>query len=361
MNWTIRRRLTLWNTLALSVLLIAMAALTYVLMVRELDEFMVSAAEANHILEMLRTVLFVSVPMMLVLAGGVAYWLAGQALAPVSTLDQAARIVTAQSLDQRLPVANPNDELGRLTTTINAMFGRLELSFIEMRRFTADASHELRTPLAVLRVEVEQALNKPLSHAEVQEVLVSVLEECDRLTKLTEQLLALARHDAKSATQRHEAIEVDALATSVVETLRPLAEAKDLSLECRVVKASVRGDPDQLRQALVNLIDNAIKYTANGGVSVAVETSGETIVIRVADSGEGIASEHLPRVFERFYRVDKARSREMGGTGLGLSIARSIVEAHRGTIEIASEVGKGTNCSIKLTRADITNLKEDRE
>ena len=359
MNWTIRRWLTLWNTLALSVLLIGMALLTYVLMVRELNEFMVSTAEANHILEMLRTVLFVSVPMMLVLAGGAAYWLAGRALAPVSALDRATRNITAQSLDQRLAVANPNDELGRLTATINDMLARLERSFVEMRRFTADASHELRTPLAVMRVEVEQALAKPLAHDQVQEVLVSVLEECDRLTKLTEQLLALARRDAKSAMQRHETIEMDALVAGVVETLRPLAEAKELALQCSGVKACVRGDPDQLRQALINLIDNAIKYTANGSVRVSVEECEDAVVVRIVDTGEGIAAEHLPRVFERFYRVDKARAREMGGTGLGLSIARSIVEAQRGAIEIASETGRGTVCTIRLPRGN-TNLMEDR-
>ncbi len=355
MAWTIRRRLTLWNTVTLSVLLVGLAALIYVLMSRELDEFMTSPAEANHVLEMLRTVLFIAVPLMLVVAGGAAYWLAGRALAPVSALDQAARTVTVKSLDQRLPVTNPNDELGRLTATINDMLARLEQSFVEMRRFTADASHELRTPLAVLRLEVEQALDKPLTHGQVQEVLVSVLEECDRLTKLTEQLLALARRDAKSAVHRHEDFEIGPLVAGVVETLRPLAEAKDLSLACRFETASVRGEPESLRQAFVNLIDNAIKYTASGSVNVSVESSEEVVVIRVVDSGEGIAAEHLPRVFERFYRVDKARSREMGGTGLGLSIARSVVEAHGGTITMESTPGRGTTCTVTLPRSDSTS------
>ena len=359
MNWTIRRRLTLWSTLALSMLLVGLAALIYVLMIKEFDEFQINPAEADHVLEMLRTVLFVAVPMMLVLAGGTAYWLAGRALAPVSALDQATRSVTVQSLDQRLPVANPNDELGRLTTTINEMLARLERSFVEMRRFTADASHELRTPLSVLRAEVELALGKSLSMEQLQDLLGSVLEECERLTKLTEQLLMLARRDAGLSIRREELVDLWTLVEGTVESLRPLAEIKNLALECRASVAWVRGDPDQLRNLIVNILDNAIKYTATGAVAVVVSQEREIVTVRISDTGEGIAPEHVPRVFERFYRVDKARSRELGGTGLGLSIARSIIEGHRGTIELASATGQGTICTITLPRADTISATED--
>lgn len=359
MRWSIRWRLTLWNTAALSVLLVGLGALIYVLMARELAEFMTSPDETDHVLTMLRAALFVAVPLMLVLAGGLAYWLAGQSLAPLDTLDRATKQITARSLDRRLPVANTDDELGRLTATINEMIGRLERSFAELRRFTADASHELRTPLAVLRTEAEVAMRQEMSPEQSRAVLGSVLEECDRLTRLSDQLLTLARQEGESMRKRFGPVSVGELARDVVESLRPLAEAKGLSLRCTAHDATACGDTNQLRQVLINLIDNAIRYTAQGEIVVTVEARPDAVLVRVTDSGEGIPAEHLPHVFERFYRVDKARSREFGGTGLGLSIARSIIEAHRGTIEIASTVGKGTTCTIRLPRTDVPNSTED--
>jgi signal transduction histidine kinase len=228
------------------------------------------------------------------------------------------------------------------------MVARLERSFTEMKRFTADASHELRTPLAIIRAEAEFAVGKT-QEEEVRQVLGSALEECQRLARLSDQLLTLARQDAGLQQRRREPVNLAELTAGVVETLRPLAEAKGLELTCAAGPSPVvSGDPDQLRQVLLNVLDNALKYTAAGSVSVRITASEKKAAVRVQDTGEGIAAEHLPHVFERFYRVDKSRSRKQGGTGLGLSIAKSIVEAHGGRIELDSAPDRGTTCVVIL-------------
>jgi heavy metal sensor kinase len=306
-------------------------------------------ADADLALRQLLGVLLVAVPVALALSAGLGYLLARKALAPVDRLRRSTEEITADRLDRRLPVANPTDELGRLAQTLNAMIGRLERSFAEVRRFTADASHELRTPLTAIRTEAEVALGRPLREADCQLLLGSILEECDRLTRLTDQLLALAREDAAAARQAREPVDLSALARDVAETMRPLAESRGVRLE---VKAGdplvVRGDGPRLRQVLYNILDNAIKYTPEGTVTLRAGHRGPAAMLTVHDTGIGIAAEHLPRVFDRFYRVDKARSREQGGTGLGLSIAQNIIIAHGGTIELASTPGRGTTCTVTL-------------
>jgi len=179
------------------------------------------------------------------------------------------------------------------------------------------------------------------------------LEECERLTRLTDQLLTLARQDAGLRAGRRERIDLSVLVAGVVETLQPLAEVKGLTLAFDPGQggAAVIGDADQLRTLFINVLDNALKYTEVGSVTIVVEAKGTETAIRVTDTGPGIAAEHLPHVFERFYRADKARSRELGGSGLGLSIARGVVEAHGGRIELQSEPGRGTSCVVTLPRA----------
>jgi heavy metal sensor kinase len=298
----------------------------------------------------LLVVLAMAVPACLVGAGGLAYFLARKALAPMKRLHRLTEEITADRLDRRVPVANPSDELGHLTRTINAMISRLEHSFAEIRRFTADASHELRTPLTAIRTEAEVALGRSLPPAEHQHLLGSILEECDRLTRLTDQLLTLSREDAGVARQEWAPVDLAAQVHGVVDTMRPVAEAKGLELHV-VGSAAVpmQGDAARLRQVFYNLLDNAIKYTPQGGkIVVGIETKGQAAVVTLRDTGIGIPPEHLPRVFDRFYRVDKARSREEGGTGLGLSIAKTIVAAHGGQIELASVPGQGTTCTVTL-------------
>jgi heavy metal sensor kinase len=310
-------------------------------------------AAVDRQLAEVRAVLLTAGPAALVLAAAFGYWLARKSLAPVDRLRRAADAITAEDLSRRLPVLNPDDEFGRLTRTINAMIARLERSFVEVRRFTADASHELRTPLTVLRSEVEVALGKPLSPAEQQELLGTVLEELGRMSRLTDQLLTLSRRDA--GVEQFEPVPLDlaALTAGVVEAMRPLAESRGvrLSLE-RGGAAVVMGDEGRLRQVVINLLDNALKYTPEGGrIEVGVEAKGGNALVTVRDKGIGIPAEHLPHVCERFYRVDKARSREQGGTGLGLSISKSIVTAHGGGIELTSAPGEGTTCVIALPLA----------
>jgi heavy metal sensor kinase len=307
-------------------------------------------AEVGVEFQQARTLLLASLPAALVLAGGLGYVLARKSLAPVHQLRRLTEAITADRLDRRLPGAHTRDELGRLAQTINAMIGRLERSFAEVRRFTADASHELRTPLTVLRAETEAALARPLSAAEYQQVLASILEECDRLTRLTEQLLMLAREEAGSAKPSTAAVDLNAVITHAVEMMRPLAEAHGLRLDLKSGRpVTVAGNETRLRQVLLNLLDNAIKYTPQGGsVTVDVTPSDHQAVVTVSDSGIGIASEHQALVFDRFYRVDKARTRAEGGTGLGLSIVRSIVVSHGGTVAVASAPGQGSTFRVVL-------------
>jgi heavy metal sensor kinase len=306
--------------------------------------------EVDHELARLQTALLLAVPVALVVSGGWGYLLARKALAPVENLRRQTEEITAARLDRRLPVANAHDELGRLTQTINAMIGRLERSFAEIRRFTADASHELRTPLTAIRTEAEVALSRPLGTADYQQLLGSILEECERLTRLTEQLLALAREDVGAGGPAREPLNLNDLVGEIVEIMRPLAEAKGLRLHASSDGLlPIRGDGARLRQVFYNVLDNAIKYTPEGGaVTVEFGRRERAAVVTVSDTGVGIPEEHLPRVFDRFYRVDKARSRAQGGTGLGLSIARSIVTAHGGNIELTSLLGKGTTCTVTL-------------
>ena len=311
---------------------------------------MASLDEVDHELTELRAVLLTAVPVVLLLSGGLGYVLARKALAPMERLRCSTEEITADRLHQRLPVGNPDDELGRLTETINAMIARLERSCVEMRRFTADASHELRTPLTAIRTEAEVALGKPAILAEHQHLLGSILEECERLTRLTDQLLALSREDAGVAHQVRKPVKLLPLVRGVVENMRPLAEAKaiDLRIECDG-SILVNGDEARLRQVFYNLLDNAIKYTPQEGrIEVQLGEVDKVAVAVVRDTGLGIAAEHLPFVFDRFYRVDKARCRAEGGTGLGLSIVRSIVAGHGGQIELASALGQGTTCTLKL-------------
>lgn len=312
--------------------------------------FLMSLQEADHALGQLLMVLATAVPVALVGAGGLGYFLARKGLAPVERLHRLAEEITVDRLDRRLPVVNPNDELGRLTQTINAMIGRLERSFAEIRRFTADASHELRTPLTAIRTETEVALRKPLCPTEYQNLLGSILEECERLTRLTDQLLTLSRDDAGTTRTRDAPMDLANVLAGVVDMMRPLAEVKGLHVEAaRNGPLVIHGDEARLRQVFCNLLDNAIKYTPEGGtIEVRLGQHGQAAVVTVRDTGIGIPSEHLPHVFDRFYRVDKARSRDEGGTGLGLSIARSIVQSHGGQIAIASSGGQGTTCTVSL-------------
>jgi heavy metal sensor kinase len=286
------------------------------------------------------------------IAGG--YFLAGRVLSPVGAMAQKAREITAESLAKRLPVDNPQDEFGRLATVFNDTLSRLQDAFERLRRFTADASHELRTPLTAMRSVGEVALQNTLDAVAYRDVIGSMLEEVDRLTRLVESLLILTRADSGKIQLAPEALDLGGLAGHVIDQLRVLADEKQQELTLRApIRVHTTGDAALIRHALMNLIHNAIKYTPNGGtITVEVNATGGRAVIEVRDTGPGIPAAHRDRIFDRFYRVDASRSREEGGVGLGLAIARWAVEATGGQIELASSGTDGSLFRVILPAPD---------
>ena len=318
------------------------------------------AIDESPVLDHLRTlrlVLLLGFPAAIAAAMLGGSWLARRLLAPVGAMADAAAGITAERLSDRLPIENPDDEFGRLAGVFNQTLGRLQDAFLRLRRFTSDASHELRTPLTALRSVGETSLRAPHFHDQCRDTIVSMLEESERLTQLVDGLLVLTRESTEAYRARFAPVDVGKLAGEVVDLLRALAEEKDQRLDLVVeCPAAVHGDRSTLRQALVNLVDNAIKYTQRGGsirVCVRADEPNE-VVAQVTDTGPGIAQEHCQKVFERFYRVDDGRSRASGGAGLGLAIARWAVELNGGSIELVSAPGKGSSFWIRLPRASNT-------
>lgn len=288
----------------------------------------------------------------LALIGG--YLLAGRVLAPVGAMADTARRITADSLDARLPVSNSSDEFGRLASVFNETLSRLDAAFEQLRRFTADASHELRTPLTVMRSVGEVSLQGSRSAEGYREVIGSMLEEVDRLTRLVENLLLLTRAEAGRIPLTRASVDLRDLVAGVSDGLRVLAEEKNQELTVELTgPIAVECDAAVLRQGITNLLHNAIKFTPPKGIIrvAASSTVGGDAVIEVEDSGPGIPPPDQHRVFERFYRVDHARSRDTGGTGLGLAIARWAVEASGGRIELESVAGQGTLFRVVLPRS----------
>jgi heavy metal sensor kinase len=306
--------------------------------------------ELQDALENLYSIFLILIPvaMLLSILGG--WYLANKSLKPVMDVTRRAQRITAENLDQTIPVRNPNDELGRLTTTINEMIRRLHDSFAQIRQFSADASHELRTPLTIMRGELELALRSPQTPEDYRTVLASALEESLRLTAIIDNLLLLARADQGTYDTNFTEVDLAALAAELYDDSEVLAEPKHIHVTLEQAEpVTIVGDRVRLRQLFLNLIDNAIKYTPEGGsVRMTVDRRNGTARFRVADTGIGIPEEEMGKVFDRFYRVDKARSREMGGSGLGLSIAKWIAELHRGSIRVESEVDRGSTFTVEL-------------
>ncbi|MDH4227874.1 MAG: ATP-binding protein [Deltaproteobacteria bacterium] len=287
------------------------------------------------------------------IAAIVGAFLARKALEPVKELTLVARRITAENLKNRIDVKTPDDEMGRLASTFNGMITRLDRSFRQIKQFTADASHELKTPLTVMKGELEIALRGRLSNEEMQEVLKSTLEEVDRMSGIVQNLLTLARTDVESGSRRMTAVRVDELLAEKFEQTKKLAAEKGVKLEIeKAAYVLVFADVIRLGQVIYNLIDNAIKYTDKGGVvSISLTEEAGSAVLRVKDTGMGISKEHLPYIFDRFYRVDKARTGGAGGVGLGLSICKEMVESFDGTIGAESEEGKGTTFTVRIPLA----------
>jgi heavy metal sensor kinase len=289
-------------------------------------------------------------PLALLLSGLLGYALVTRLLRPVAEMAERSERITAERLEERLPVGDPTDELGRLATTFNRTLARLEHSFEQLRRFTADASHELRTPLTALRSVGEVGLKGHKSVAGYREIIGSMLEEADRLTRVVDTLLVLTRADAGQVELSLDRVDLAGLARDVCAELLVLAEERHQTLSVEAEEGvQVRGDALVLRQALINLVDNAIKYGRDGTpVRVRVQRWQGTAVTEVNDCGPGIPEEHRERIFDRFYRVDRSRSRGMGGAGLGLAIVRWAAQVHGGRVELDSQVGEGSQFRLVI-------------
>ena len=306
----------------------------------------------EHTLSDLKVIFLMLSPFVILSLTLCGWFLADRGLAPIVHITDAAQKITAENLNDRLPIHEPGDELSNLSDTINSMLARLEDSFSRIKQFSADASHELRTPLAILKGETEVSLRWGKTEEELRQTLESNLEEINLMGRILEDLLALAKSEAKAFHLEIEEFSLSDLLQDIFMHAKTLAEPQKHFVRLRLqVQAEIRiwGDQIQLYRMLLNIISNSIKYTQPGGIiEISLEVENEAAVIAIKDSGVGISEEHLQQIFDRFYRVDAARNRADGGTGLGLSIVKAIVNAHGGTIDVDSVVDEGTTFTITL-------------
>jgi heavy metal sensor kinase len=308
--------------------------------------------------------LLVVLPVVAALAVGGGSLLVKRALSPVDKIAASAERISSHNLSERLPAARTGDELERLSIALNHMIQRLDEAFQYSRRFMADASHELRTPLTVLRGELESVIQETTLAPEWRERLGSALEEVERLASIVEGLFAISRLDAGEAAAEWVKLDLARLTAATADQMSLLAEDKNIQVTCAAAEPVwVEGDQARLKQVVVNLLDNAIKYTLqDGAVALTVSAIDSKAVLEVVDNGIGIPTEALPRVFDRFFRVDKARSRELGGAGLGLSIVKSICTAHHGRVEANSLPGQGSRLRVELPlAAPLTNNQKKHD
>jgi heavy metal sensor kinase len=289
--------------------------------------------------------------LVLALAGG--WFLTTRALAPIDRISRVAAAVSASNLGQRIDRAQLETELGRLAETLNDTFDRLQAAFEQQTRFTTDASHELRTPLSVVTNQAELALRRDRQPGEYRDALRAILEAARRMRTVVEDLLTLARADAGELSLRRDPLDLAALVRDTAGLMAGEAERLGISLELDLADAALRGDRSRLQEMVTNLLANAIRYNREGGrVTLRLRTGGGLALLAVSDTGIGIPPAEQARVFDRFHRVDKARSREAGGSGLGLAISRWIAEAHGGRILLESEPGAGTTFRVELPAGD---------
>ena len=308
--------------------------------------------EAFEALERFRIMLLFAAPLLLLAASAGGYWVSSRALAPVDAISQAAQRISIENLAERLDVQDTGDQLQRLSETLNAMLARLEASVRRMTQFTADASHELRAPVSLIRTTAEiAAMKRDRPASEYLSALDEILEEAERTSQVVDSLMLLARADASKETLECVPVDAGSVVRGAAEQGKRLARSRgvEFSLKAPSEFVPIQGDPEALRRALLILLDNAAKYTGRGGsIEVGLEERGNEAVAYVSDTGIGIAASDIPHIFDRFWRADKARSREQGGAGLGLSIAKWIVEMHGGVISVQSEPGKGSVFEIRV-------------
>jgi two-component system OmpR family sensor kinase len=294
------------------------------------------------------------------LIGGL--WFSRRAIKPIEAISAAAAEISLSNLSRRIDVSGTETELTGLARTLNQMIDRLESAFAQQVRFTADASHELRTPLAVILSHAELALDKNRPASELRETIETCRRSALRMKYVVESLLTLARFDSGELTLERRPIDLSRIAGDCAALVRPLAEKRHITLEVDLESAGLVADPDRISQVVTNLLTNAIRYNhENGRVMVMTRASNSDAVLSISDTGIGIGPEHLPHIFERFYRVDKARSRKDGGIGLGLAICKSIVDAHGGQIAVTSSPDQGTQFEVLLPKRGSTIGEMPRE
>ena len=285
--------------------------------------------------------------LLLGLAGG--GWLVSRAIRPIEDISATAVKISAGDLSQRINVAETESELGRLAAVLNSTFARLETAFTQQQQFTADAAHELRTPVSVILTQTQTALTRERTAAEYRETIEACQRASQRMRRLMESLLELARLDAGQESLKRVRFDFSKMIAGAIESVRPLAEERGVKFLPELGSLEITGDSERLAQVIANLLANAIQYNPPGGeVRLKLESPPGLAVLTVADTGPGISNEDLPHVFERFYRGDKSRTASNGNAGLGLAIAKAVVEAHGGTMEVASQTGTGTTFTVRL-------------
>ncbi len=310
-----------------------------------------SLRDSQSFVQQVMLSLGIAVPVLLLLSGAGGLFLANRALAPVATITRTARQISTEDLSRRLALQLPNDEIGELAHTFDAMLERLEQGFQRERQLTADVSHELRTPLGMLKTQLSLARSRPRDADTLLHMMADMEGDVDRMTRLTEQTLILTRVEQGGLVDL-QPLDLGEILESVVESWEPKAQICNIQLSFkrgRHITLPIKGDADRLYQVFSNMIDNAIKYTsAKSIISIEAIRRATEVEILITDCGVGIAPEHLPHVFERFYRADSARTSTTGGFGLGLAISYAIVQAHNGHMDVSSELGCGTTFAIRL-------------
>ena len=328
---------------------------------RRVDPFVINVGyteDANRtVLKNLISIFGVLAPVVLFVAFSGGWLMAGLILRPIKQISSTANRISVQNLNERIPERKVDDELGTLITTMNGMIARLQSSFEEMRQFSMNVAHELKTPLTIMKGESELALSKSLSREEMQELITTYLEETVRMSRIIDDLLTLAKADAGQITVQRGPVHLDAIIRDLYEDALVLAAPRELSVELvREDPAIVSGDATRLRQLFRILLTNAVQYSDTGGrIRIACERNDRSVRASIEDSGIGIPSQSLDKIFQRFYRVDQARTRVKGGSGLGLSLAKWIAESHGGTISVVSELGKGSKFTVQFPLSSLSS------
>jgi heavy metal sensor kinase len=346
---SLRSRLTVWYTLLLGMTLFLFSGYLHVRLEQNLRGH-VESALLEDISDRLLQEMLMTVPFVLLCAALGGVFLANRALLPIVQMTQTATDISAGDLSRRMGYRGVRDEIGQLAHIFDQMLDRIQATIDQERRFTADASHELRTPLTAIKGRIGMILSQPRTQKQYETACEQVETQVDRLIRLTNDLLFLARLDGRRLPWQPTTLNLSHILEATVEQMRLLADDVSINLIEQIQPGlMIQGDPDYLIGIFLNLIDNAIKYTAiDGKVTIRAIRDINTVSVTVNDTGIGIAPEHLSHLFERFYRVEAARNRQTGGTGLGLAIAYEVVRLHGGSLTVQSQLDQGTIFKIQL-------------